>query len=137
MKANVIKTGSISDESFEFKGTSTYAFNYITTDEYRHRVIVPYGPSGNCQWFCIRNFAQFNDLNLESASILLKKICYKIPKAMFMVDIKTYLLEDEGVIKELLKDAEIVLSTPYLSTNGSKMTMMLVKTKKFIKYESK
>jgi hypothetical protein len=132
-----INPDSIEVEECQFKGTTTYCFNYKSICGYNYKVITPYGPSGNCQWFCIRNFAQFNNLDLDSARILLKKICCKVCKAMFMVDFHTYLLENGGTIKELLKDADFVINTEYLSTNGSKMTMMLVKTRKFIEDESK
>lgn len=80
-------------------------------------------PTDNCQFASIGQASVI--LNSSSAVDILKDIYAIVQKPMFMFDLKGSYISK---LKELFPKSDIVMESPYISTNGSNMTLFLVKT---------
>ena len=100
-----------------------------TTLWLNNNIYVTKYPTGNCQMWSI---SYFNALiiNYENTKELLVEIYKRVIKNMLLIDINRSI--EEPTIK--LFGKRIISNTPYRSTNGSDMNLMLIDTKEFINF---
>lgn len=106
------KTAALVEYRLSF-GLGEAVFCYITS-----------APTGNCQWgsVCYAN----NILNQSNAREIFKKINdHCVGKPMLLLDVnRSY----SPYVEKIFTEKDIVVKTPYDSTNSSKMVLYLVKT---------
>lgn len=104
-----------------------YNFEKKTFSEFyqtiTHLGILKY-PTGNCQWACIRHANIFlNAYTLKKRLECFHKIREVCKQSMILLDIQDSLVTN---VKEIFDDDFIKVDSPYESTNGSKMTILLL-----------
>lgn len=110
-----------------FNGTFNLAIKY-TYSGYDKNLLVYYGPTGNCQWLSIRSFEDLLRCTNEEMTVLLQTVFKDHGKPLFLVDVLDQWVEE---LKNRFTEDEILMTSPYISTNGSKLTMFLIKSEKF------
>lgn len=114
--------------------TFVYEFVFEKDNGMKKSITVLYSPTGNCQFFSIRyfyNFIKFGqyDFTKKESIFILQTICSKIKKKMILIDINEDLYEKLNIFFD---ENDIVLNQSYISTNNSKMRMMLLRVDKYI-----
>lgn len=85
--------------------------------------------TGNCQIDVIGSLENFlyKDFEKEEIPIVKKALldfAEKLGKPCLMVDVKPYVLKR---LKQLFKKEDFILEAPYVSTNGNKLTICIIK----------
>lgn len=85
-------------------------------------------PTDNCQFASIGS--SINILQSSDALSILKDMYIILEnRPMFMYDLKNNQI---SLLKKLFSEKDIVLETPYVSTNGTDMTLFLIKNTIFM-----
>jgi len=107
------------------KADSAREIRKMIIDELPERDTYLYSsPVGNCQTFSIAYVYKLLGLSNESIKLLLRKIYEDVCRKQLLIDVK--LEVSDKAIEVFTPFSTNIISTPYKSTNGSRMVMHII-----------
>lgn len=121
----------LKNEDFKFYrniGSDTYDFKFAIVDRGVYdttSLYFSYGPTVNCQMSIIGAFGEFikKETHIIEQLKAIKKFC---KKNILLVDIKECNMK---YFNEKIPEHMVIMKSPYVSTNGSKMNICLINIK--------
>lgn len=123
----------IQNKAFDLHPETRRSIFFTNTNDYKSAIVVIKYPTNNCQLSSLMDAANLVYINTSVKEELFKEI-YNCTNRQILIDIKQVDCEQiESLFKEYM---DMVIKTPYISTNGSNMVLYIYKWKEDLNFKN-